>query len=199
MSIPKTLIEVISSIPELIDENTIEIIQTKRWEVLKSNLLITKESIQNHIISRQNVIDEINQYLLMLGEEPEPEPEPEGEDSMAIYSREPDPQYHDFDINNLTDDGAWHDLDCSSIVPEGVTHIYFSCGVRSNTPGQYLWVRTKGFQYNHMALILCTLSTNPNLVVYGRQFIKCDGNRKVEYKITAGMTAFHCDIIGWQK
>ena len=197
MDIPKTLIEVISSIPELIDENTIEIIQTEKWEILKSNLLTTKESIQNHINSGQNVLDEINQYLSMFGEEPEPEPE--GEDNMAIYSRKPDPQYHDFDINNLIDDGAWHDLDCSNIVPEGATHIYFSCGVRSDTPGKYFWLRTKGFQYNHMALILCTLSTNPNLVVYGRQFVECDENRKVECKITAGITAFHCDIIGWQK
>lgn len=83
MSIPKTLKEVVSSIPEVIDENTIEILQTEKWEVLKSDLLSTKELIKNHIVERQDVVDEIDQYLVMLGEII---PEEEGDNPMAYTS-----------------------------------------------------------------------------------------------------------------
>ena len=68
MDIPKTLKEVISNIPEVIDENTIELTITEKWEVLKSNLLSTKESIENHINNRQvKCIGKVNKFCHFLG------------------------------------------------------------------------------------------------------------------------------------
>lgn len=85
MSIPRTLKEIVSSTPELIDENTIEITEIAKYEVLKSELLQTKEIIENHIIDRQNVVNEMNQ-LLAVFDSTNPT-EPEGDFTMETVSR----------------------------------------------------------------------------------------------------------------
>jgi len=59
MDIPKTLKEVVSNTPELIDENTIEITRVEKWEVLKSSLLIMRENIVNHINDKQIILNEL--------------------------------------------------------------------------------------------------------------------------------------------
>lgn len=69
MDVPKTLKEIISNTPELIDENTIEITRVEKWEVLKSNLLAVKESLEDYTILKQTAFNEINEYLAIFGEE----------------------------------------------------------------------------------------------------------------------------------
>lgn len=69
MDIPKTLKEVVSNTSELIDENTIEITRVEKWEVLKSNLLAIKESLEDYTILKQTAFDEINEYLTIFDEE----------------------------------------------------------------------------------------------------------------------------------
>lgn len=88
MDIPKTLKEVVSNTPELIDENTIEITRVEKWEVLKSDLLAAKETLTDYIVLKQSAFNEINEYLTMFGEETIPGEEAiPGDDVMAYTSR----------------------------------------------------------------------------------------------------------------
>lgn len=100
MNIPKTLKETVSNIPEVIDENTIELTITKKWEVTKPNLITAKQNIENHINEKQTILDEINQYLVMLGEEIPAE----GGDVMAYTSKCSVYRDHDHADDNATGD-----------------------------------------------------------------------------------------------
>lgn len=197
MDIPKTLKEVISNIPEVIDENTIELTITEKWEVLKSNLLSTKESIENHINNRQDVVNKIDEYLIMLGVL---EPNGNGGESMGITLRDFDPSSNDWILSDLIADSNWHDLDCSNIVPVGTKAINFHMGLREDvTVGLYARIRKKGQTNDKNALFICSIVPNPNGTIYSNGWVACDADRKCEYRINPGITALHIIITGWQE
>ena len=90
-----------------------------------------------------------------------------------------DPADWDWQVGNLTTDGAWHDLDCSGVVPIGATTIFFRCIIRDSATAGIFSIRKNGNSETKNAVALSTQEANIDR--YGSLISFCDAGRVVEY------------------
>ncbi|MBA7695001.1 hypothetical protein ES703_103618 [subsurface metagenome] len=107
-----------------------------------------------------------------------------------------DPAVHDFDLLDLTIDGAWHDLDLSAIVPEGAKCVNLITNLRNQFVGVQIRIRRKG-QVNIINSL--TVWSQTAIVRLGGLFpVNLNADRVIEYNITpGGWTLIKISVAGW--
>lgn len=63
---------------------------------------------------------------------------------LAGYNDRGDPAAFDFQVGDLTKDGAWHDLDLSGILPAGARAVHLRISIISVATGQVVKFRENG-------------------------------------------------------
>ena len=109
-----------------------------------------------------------------------------------------DPATVDFDLGDLTEDGAWHDLDLSGIVPANTKAVVLRIRYTSSGVGEAISLRKNG---NTNSLNVGEISTTvANVGAYGDKTVAVDGDRKIEYKLSSpATTAVLIVVKGWWK
>jgi len=107
-----------------------------------------------------------------------------------------DPAVEDFNPGNLTIDDVWNDLDLSGIVAEGAAFVYLAVLAEYTSAGWKCRFRENGNSNEYNIFIAETQAANVTVLCCG--FVKLDGNRKIEYKASAGTwTILRITVRGW--
>lgn len=97
----------------------------------------------------------------------------------SLYVDRGDPAAVDFEIGDLTTDGAWHELDLSAIVPAGTKAVHIRIIIGDNLINQIIHLRKKG-----NTNITNTLAVNTqvaNILIAKDGILTCSTDRKIEY------------------
>ena len=113
------------------------------------------------------------------------------------YTDRGDPSSYDFQIGDLTEDGAWHDMDLSAIVPEGAKFVVMHFILTGNATALDFALREKGNTNEINTVDACTQATACAGHMEG--VVKLDSNRVIEYKATtsANWTSIDVHVRGW--
>ena len=115
---------------------------------------------------------------------------------FAVYVDRGDPVDYDFQVGDLTTDGAWHDLDLSSIVPEGATLVHLRILVMDGLTVQLLYIAEKG--NSNAANSLFVQTQVANIVSFNEGIVKLDSSRVVQYKASnTTWTTMNIVVRGW--
>ena len=107
-----------------------------------------------------------------------------------------DPADWDWELGDLTTDGAWHDLDCSSIVSSDAVAILFRITVLDDNANKYLQMRKNGITNSRNSQLIRTQVVDQ--YNDGMLLISCDENQKVEYFASSTTwSAINICITGW--
>lgn len=115
------------------------------------------------------------------------------EEEMRYINRG-DPAVPDFTA--LTFDDLWHDLDLSGIVASaGASHLVH-LRIDFSAPGPALegWLREKG-NVNTENAVRCI--TRDGATHSRGIWVQMDAQRKIEYRVWAGMSTFNIVVRGW--
>lgn len=107
-----------------------------------------------------------------------------------------DPAAWDFDLTDLTTDGAWHDLDLSSVAPAGALAVILFTQVKDDATNSYLMFRKNGNSNEYNVSATRTLLAD---VYIGHQHtVFLDSSRVIEYKATSTtFTEIYIIVCGW--
>lgn len=107
-----------------------------------------------------------------------------------------DPAVADFLIGDFTKDGFWYDLDLSAIVPAGATAVSVFIILQATVISRSIALRKKGQVNSVNQTIMFTQVAN--LLFSSDILVAVDPDRKIEYKIAAGVNQ-RCDftVKGW--
>jgi hypothetical protein len=107
-----------------------------------------------------------------------------------------DPSAWDWDLGDLTTDGAWHDLDCSSIVSSDATAILFRFYIKDDAAGNTFQARKNGLTNSQAVFAVKTQVANIVNDVNG--IIACDSSQVIEYWASnTTWTGIYIQILGW--
>lgn len=107
-----------------------------------------------------------------------------------------DPAAYDWDLTDLTIDGAWHDLDLSGIVPAGAKSVLLSLYVKATAINKSLTLRKNGnVNTVNSAGIIPPVA---NVFYRNDSTVACDTDRKIEYAGSAGFfNAIYISVRNW--
>lgn len=115
---------------------------------------------------------------------------------FSRYVDRGDPATHDFNLLDLTTDGAWHELDLSPIVPTGTKAVNITFNIRDNLINQILLLRQNGNTKDKNCLLQRTQVANHLITHNG--ILACDANYKIAYKATnTTWTSITITIMGY--
>jgi len=107
-----------------------------------------------------------------------------------------DPSAWDWDLGDLTTDGAWYDLDCSSIVSSDATAILFRFYIKDDAAGNTFQARKNGLTNSQAVFAVKTQVANIVNDVNG--IIACDSSQVIEYWASnTTWTGIYIQILGW--
>jgi hypothetical protein len=112
------------------------------------------------------------------------------------YNDRGDPSAYDFDLTDLTTDGAWHDLDFSSVVTGSAKALNLFVVIQDDAAGSDFFMRKNG---NSNERNLSGLTTQvANQYFRGEFIVGCDGGKVVEYQATnTTWTGIWICVKGW--
>ena len=106
-----------------------------------------------------------------------------------------DPAAADFTQATLTVDGAWHDLDLSGIVPVGAKTVLLRLSIDDNAINHVIGVAEQSV--SNFVNIYTLRTTVANVFNQGDCIVALNGNRKVQYVITAATNTIVITVAGW--
>ncbi len=109
-----------------------------------------------------------------------------------------DPAAVDWNLGDLTEDGAFHTLDMSGVVPAGAKAVCLAVDYTGSAVGARIRIKKEG-QAN--AYNIAKVQTQvANVPFWADLIVICDADRKVEYEITSPQTtAVGITVKGWWK
>lgn len=105
-----------------------------------------------------------------------------------------DPASHDWQMGDLTADNAWHDLDLSSIVPAGATHVLLRVEADKATREIVAFRQNGNVNEYNVSKLRFLLDSRTKT---GDCIVAVDGNRIIEYKISATLNYLNITVGGW--
>lgn len=109
-----------------------------------------------------------------------------------------DPVGWDFDVDDLTTDGAYHDLDLSGIVPAGAKLVLIRVLMVDDAVSSIFKVRKNGNTNDINTRMLLTQIAN--IVIDDGLMVQCDTNRVIEYWASNLVwSAIFLAVRGWWK
>ena len=106
-----------------------------------------------------------------------------------------DPAAADWTQATLTLDGGWHELDLSGIVPVGAKAVLIRAWLKDNLTGQEMFLSypaiPNGWNLSVLTTRVANIFTNQDSIV------AMDGDRKIQYLITAGTDTVLLIVGGW--
>ena len=107
-----------------------------------------------------------------------------------------DPAGWDFQVSDLTTNGAWHDLDLSAIVPAGAKQVHISAYIQDDASTTSLSFRKKG--NTQVINVLSGYVPAANTVAKFEGFVTLNAARIIEYMATnQTWSGIYIAIRGW--
>jgi len=100
-----------------------------------------------------------------------------------------------FDAEDFTIDGNWHTLDISSVVPAGVDLVRVNLDLTAVGIGDNIAVKNDDYTGAYNRIVACGYVAGYS--AYKRGLISCSSDRKIKYKITAGVAVVFLNVVGW--
>lgn len=129
-----------------------------------------------------NLRDELRAALIELGTLPKGtfgDVKARLDDIYPQFHDRGDPVTWDWQVGDLTTDGAWHDLDLSTIVPAGTKAVLMRANIVDNLVNQLLYFREKGNSGWQNSSLLTTQVANQG--INHDVVVAVDANRVIQY------------------
>jgi len=117
-------------------------------------------------------------------------------DTQHSYVDRGDPAAWDYQLANLTTDGAWHDLDLHTLVPAEAVAVKLLVRILDNAASSVITFRKKGNVNTYNAAFVRTQVANIN--IEGDLLASCSTDRIIQYLATNTVfTGIYILVRGW--